>query len=107
MTQVISLKDLPLHNKKVLVRVDFNVPLEAQGVISDNSRIVASLPTIRYLLAQGCSIVLMSHLGRPKGKFEKEFSLKPVADELQNLLGMPVFMAPDCVGSATSQMAEK
>lgn len=97
--------DSALDGKKVLVRVDFNVPLE-KGQITDNSRIVAALPTIQYLLSKGCAVILMSHLGRPKGVV-KELSLKPVAEELSRLLHQPVLMAPDCIGPEVEQMASR
>lgn len=87
-----TLKDLSVKGKRVLVRADFNVPMDKteHGKITDDSRIRASLPTIRYLLDQGARVILMSHLGRPKGEAKAEFSLKPVADRLQELLGQPV-----------------
>lgn len=100
----LTLKDLQLHGKRVLMRVDFNVPLE-NGKISDDSRIVASLPSIQYILQQGASLILMSHLGRPDGKPKAEFSLKPCAKRLSELLKKPVQMAPDCIGTKTEQMA--
>ena len=93
-----TVTDLNVKNKKVLVRVDFNVPLDAARQITDDRRIVAALPTIRYLLEQGAAVILMSHLGRPKGAPDPEFSLKPVAAHLSDLLGQPVAMAQDCVG---------
>src|SRR6185437_953753 len=86
----LSIKDLPLKGQRVFIRVDFNVPLK-NGVIGDDTRIRASLPTIQYALDQGAaSIVLASHLGRPKGKPNPELSLKPVADRLSQLLDQPV-----------------
>ncbi len=100
-----SVTDLDVKNKKVLVRVDFNVPLDAAGQITDDRRITAALPTIRYLLDQGAAVILMSHLGRPKGAPDPQFSLKPVAAHLEKLLGRPVAMAPDCVGPAVQQAA--
>lgn len=94
-----SIRDLQLSGKRVLVRVDFNVPQDkATGAITNNQRIVAALPTIRYALDQGASVVLMSHLGRPDGQRIAKFSLKPVAAELEKLLGKPVTFLPDCVG---------
>ena len=81
-----TVKDIDLKNKKVLVRCDFNVPMDENRNITDNRRIVAALPTIKYLLEQNCKVVLCSHLGRPKGEFKPEFSLKPVAKELSKLL---------------------
>ena len=94
-----SIRDLQLSGKRVLVRVDFNVPQDkATGAITNNQRIVAALPTIRYALDQGASVVLMSHLGRPDGQRIAKFSLKPVAAELEKLLGRPVTFLTDCVG---------
>src|SRR5262252_6959962 len=86
----LSIKDLDLRGKRVFIRVDFNVPLK-NGVIGDDTRIRASLPTIQYALDQGASsIVLASHLGRPKGKPNPEFSMRPVAERLAQLLGQPI-----------------
>jgi len=96
-----SIRDLQLAGKRVLMRVDFNVPLDkATGAITNNQRIVAALPTIRYALDQGASVVLMSHLGRPDGQRKPKYSLKPVAAELARLLGRPVTFLGDCVGAA-------
>ena len=96
-----SIRDLSLSGKRVLMRVDFNVPQDkATGAITNNQRIVAALPTIKYALEQGASVVLMSHLGRPDGQKIAKFSLKPVATELEKLLGHPVKFLDDCVGPA-------
>lgn len=101
----LSIKDLNLHGKRVFIRVDFNVPLAAGGQeITSDKRIRASLPTINYALEQGAAVILASHLGRPKGKPNAEMSMKPVAAKLQELLGKPVQLAPDCVGSAVEAM---
>ena len=99
-----SLTDYPLAGKRVLVRVDFNVPLEG-GRVVDDTRIRAALPTIAYLLDQGCPVVLMSHLGRPKGAVVDELRMAPVAARLSELLGRPVATADDCVGPAVAQAA--
>jgi len=93
-----SIDDLTLHGRRVLVRVDFNVPLNADGVITDDKRIVESLPTIRKIVDSGGSAILMSHLGRPKGGPNPKYSLMPVATHLAALLGQPVPLATDCVG---------
>lgn len=93
-----TVKDLDVQGKKVLVRVDFNVPLDDQQNITDDRRIVSALPTIRYLLDHGAAVILMSHLGRPKGQVQPEYSLGPVATRLSELLAQPVRMVPDCVG---------
>jgi phosphoglycerate kinase len=94
-----SIRDLQLSGKRVLIRVDFNVPQDkATGAITNNQRIVAALPTIRFALDQGASVVLMSHLGRPDGQRIAKYSLKPVAAELGKLLGKPVTFLDDCCG---------
>ena len=101
-----TVKDIDLKGKKVLVRCDFNVPMDEERNITDNTRIVAALPTIKYLLDNNCAIILCSHLGRPKGEFKPEFSLKPVAKELSKLLHQDVMMAEDVVGEdATTKAA--
>ena len=96
----LSIRDVTLAGKRVLIRVDFNVPQDkSTGEITNNQRIVAALPTIQHALDQGAAVVLMSHLGRPNGQPTPKFSLKPVADELSKLLGKPVTFLNDCVGS--------
>ncbi|KAJ2177666.1 phosphoglycerate kinase, partial [Coemansia sp. RSA 551] len=96
----LSIKDVDVKNKRALVRVDFNVPQNKQQVITNNARIEAALPTIKYLQEQGAAgVVLMSHLGRPNGQVVAKYSLKPVADELQKLLGQEVTFLSDCVGA--------
>ena len=100
-----TVKDICVKGKKVVMRVDFNVPLNDKQEITDDTRIRAALPTIQYVIEQGAALVLMSHLGRPKGKgYEKEFSLKPVADYLAAKLGRPVQFAEDCM-AADAQVA--
>ena len=93
-----TVRDIDLKDKKVLVRCDFNVPMDENKNITDNRRIVAAIPTINYLLEQNCKVVLCSHLGRPKGEFKPEFSLAPVAKELSRVLGKEVTMANDVIG---------
>src|ERR1035441_5767397 len=101
----LSVRDLDLKNKRVFIRVDFNVPLAPGGQeITSDKRIKASLATIRYALEQGAGVILASHLGRPKGKPNPEMSLKPVAKRLEELLGRPVKMAPDCIGPEVEAM---
>ncbi len=100
-----TVRDIDLRGKRVLMRVDFNVPMD-KGVVTDDKRIRAALPTIQYVLDQGASLILMSHLGRPKGGPDPEFSLKPAAEALAKLLGRPVQMAPDCVGPEVEAMAQ-
>jgi phosphoglycerate kinase len=95
-----TLRDLDVEGKRVLVRVDYNVPLDAGGGVADDTRLVATLPTLRYLFEKGAAIVLMSHLGRPKGAPDPRYSLAPVAQRLSRLLRQPVPLAPDCVGEA-------
>jgi phosphoglycerate kinase len=95
----LSIRDLDLKGQRVFIRVDFNVPLK-NGTIGDDTRIKSSLPTIQYALAQGATVVLASHLGRPKGKPNAEMSLQPVANRLGDLLGKPVAFAADCIGDS-------
>lgn len=94
-----TLKDISISGKRVLARVDYNVPQDDAGKITDDARIVKSLDTVRYCLEQNASLVLMAHLGRPKGKRDPRFSLKPVAEHLSRLIGKPVAMLNDCIGS--------
>src|SRR5215470_15067763 len=95
--QKLSISDLDLAGKRVFMRVDFNVPI-ADGKITDDNRIEASLPSIKYVIEKGGRLILASHLGRPNGKPEPKYSLKPVAARLSELLGKPVDFAPDCIG---------
>ena len=99
-----TIEDIDVKGKRVLVRCDFNVPLK-DGVITDDKRIRASLPTIKYLLEHGAKVILCSHLGRPKGEFKPEFSLKPVAARLSELLGFEVKIAADVVGESAQALA--
>ena len=101
-----TVKDIDLKGKKVLVRCDFNVPMDEQKNITDNTRIVAALPTIKYLLENNCAIILCSHLGRPKGEFKPEFSLEPVAKELSKLLDKEIIMAKDVIGEDATSKAK-
>ncbi len=100
-----ALKDLKLSGRKVLVRVDFNVPLNDQGTIEDDNRIRQAAPTIKAIVDAGGLPILMSHLGEPDGR-DPKFSLKPCAAKLQEILNLPVLLAPDCVGEETEQMAK-
>lgn len=102
-----TVRDLDVAGKKVLVRVDFNVPLNDKGEITDDTRITASLPTIKYLLEQKAAVILMAHLGRPKGQVKPELSLAPVAKHLGKLLGKKILFAPDCIGEAAQAAASK
>ena len=101
-----SIGDLDLSGKRVFMRVDFNVPIE-DGRITDDNRIRASLPSIKYVMDKGGRLILASHLGRPKGKPEPKYSLKPAAIRLSELLGKPVQFAPDCIGSEVQKMASE
>lgn len=103
---ILTLKDLNLENKKVLLRVDFNVPLGDDFSITDDSRIIAALSTIQYILDQGASLILLSHLGRPKGRVIPNFSLKVCAKRLSEKLRKEVQMAPDCIGIKTDEMKQ-
>jgi phosphoglycerate kinase len=101
-----TIDDIQVNGKTVLMRVDFNVPIK-DGKVADDTRITAALPSIKYVLEHGASVVLMSHLGRPKGgKAEPEFSLKPVAGRLSELIAKPVQFAPDCIGEDAKKMAK-
>lgn len=101
-----TVKDIDLKGKRVLMRVDFNVPMQ-DGKVTDDKRIKASLPTIQYVLEQGASLILMSHLGRPKGGPDPEFSLRAAAEVLSSHLGVPVKMAPDTIDAQAEAMAKE
>ena len=98
-----TIEDIDVSGKKVLVRVDFNVPMK-DGVITDETRINAALPTIKYLLDHNAKVILCSHLGRPKGEFKPEYSLAPVAKRLSEILGREVKMAKDVVGEDAKRL---
>lgn len=102
-----TIEDINVTGKRVFCRVDFNVPIDKQGTITDDTRIRAALPTINYLLKNGARLILASHLGRPKGKPDPAASLAPVAAYLGSLLGQDVLMAPDCSGDETAELADK
>jgi phosphoglycerate kinase len=102
----LTIRDVPLDGQTVLVRVDYNVPLDKTGKISDDLRITASLPTLDYLLAHHCKVVIMSHLGRPEGR-DAEFSLEPIAERLRELTGREVAFVDDCIGDKVVQAVKK
>ncbi len=101
-----TIKDVDVANKRILMRADYNVPLKEDGSIADDFRIVASLPTINYLVDRGAMVVLMAHLGRPKGQVNEKYSLAPVAERLSELLKRPVIFVPDCIGEPVAKVAE-
>jgi phosphoglycerate kinase len=100
-----TIKDIDIRGKRILVRVDFNVPIK-DGKVGDDTRIRAALPTIEYLLNGGAAVILCSHLGRPKGGPDPKFTLKPVADYLSQLMKKPVLFSEDCVGSTAEKAAK-
>ena len=103
----LSIENVDLKGKKVLVRVDFNVPLDENQKITDDRRITAALPTIEKIIGDGGKVILMSHLGRPKGEVKPEFSLKPVADRLDELVEKDVQFASDCIGADVIKIVGK
>ena len=102
-----TVRDIDVNGKKVLVRCDFNVPQDENGAITDNRRIVAALPTIKYLLEKNAKVILCSHLGRPKGEVNTKYSLKPVAEELSKLLNKEVTLAKDVVGEDAKRLSNE
>ena len=113
MMQKLSIKDLPLKDKRVFVRVDFNVPLSDEGRVTDDTRIRETLPTLEYAIRNRAKVILASHLGRPKGKANPKMSLKPVAERLRMLLDnilesdCNVGFSPDCVGIEAEELATR
>src|SRR5918999_1376286 len=103
----VSIADVPIRGKRVFVRVDFNVPLDRQGHVTDDTRIRASLPTIQYATDRGAQVILASHLGRPAGKVDPRYSLKPVAECLSGLLWKDVPLADDCVGPIVEDLVAR
>lgn len=101
-----TIRDIDVNGKKVLVRCDFNVPIDEQGKITDNTRIIGALDTIKYLIENNAKVILCSHLGRPKGKVVPEFSLAPVAKELARLLGKEVKLANDIIGESAKSLTQ-
>jgi phosphoglycerate kinase len=101
-----TLRDIPIRGKRLLTRVDFNCPQEADGSIADDLRIRETIPTLRYALENGASLVLMSHLGRPKGEPDVKFKMDPVAKRLEELLGRPVIKLSDCVGPVVKEITD-
>ena len=101
-----TIEDIQVSGKKVLVRCDFNVPLDENKMITDENRIRGALPTIKYLMEHGARVILCSHLGRPKGEFNMKYSLKPVADRLSQLLGKEVPLAKDVIGEDAHRLAD-
>src|SRR3989441_650859 len=103
----VTIEDLPLRGKRVIIRADFNVPLDESGHITDDTRIRGTLPTINYAVDEGARVILCSHLGRPKGKVDPRLSLAPVARRLQRLLGKEVLFAEDCIGAQAEMLVHK
>ena len=102
-----TIDDINFKNKRAIIRVDFNVPLDEKFNVTDDTRIRAAVPTIKKILSDGGSVVLMSHLGRPKGGYEEKFSLKHIVKTVEKLLGVPVKFAPDCVGDLVKKIASE
>ena len=102
-----TIEDIQVNGKKVLVRCDFNVPMDENKVITDENRLRGALPTIQYLIKNGAKVILCSHLGRPKGEFNMKYSLRPVAERLSQLLGQEVKMADDVIGESAHKLASE
>lgn len=102
-----TIKDIPIEHRRILLRADYNVPLDEMGEIDNDFRLTQSLPTLRYLLRHDCAVVICSHLGRPKGKVNEKYSLEKVAKRLSRLLGQEVFFASDCVGDRVYQATKR
>ena len=103
----LSIADVPIEGKRVFIRVDFNVPLDKQGHVADDTRIRASLPTIQHAMVRGAKVILASHLGRPAGKVDPRYSLTPVAECLSGLLGKDIPLADDCVGPTVEDLVAR
>jgi phosphoglycerate kinase len=102
-----TIKDVQLQGKTVLLRVDFNIPMNKDGTIIDDSKMKAALPTLEYILNQGARVIVMSHLGRPKGRPDPQYSMKPLAGHLQSLVKNRVIMATDSIGPAVQEAVSK
>ena len=107
MPKILSIDDFPLKGKRILVRVDFNVPLNENQKITDDTRIVESLPTIKKIIELGGKVILLSHLGRPKGTTNLKFSLRPIVERLSGLLQKPVNFCEDCLGEKVEESVSK
>lgn len=103
----LTIEELPIHGKRVFIRADFNVPIDANMMITDDRRIRSTLPTINYAIDEGAKVILASHLGRPKGKVDPRYTLAPVAKRLQRLLNKEVIFAPDCIGAQVENLVDK
>src|SRR5579871_2747459 len=102
-----TVRDVDVHGKRVLVRVDLNAPQDAEGRVTDDTRLRAVRPTLQYLRSHGACSILMSHLGRPKGKVDERFRLAPIAERLSEIMGQPIPVAPDCIGPEVEAMVQR